>query len=269
MLTGAWLAVRSWWAKWWPVVGAFFTLGAAAAWALHRARVSAEQESARRDQERQERERAATERQLADAMRTALAQRAEAQARRAAEHEGRADQAAEHGEWARKRVEALSDADVVREFRQISIEKRARKSRVVGPLMVIGALVLGSPSAAAQSEPVDLVNPATGEHGLWLDFGLAREVMADVRALEDAKREIAELRASLEMERGQARSLRESVDLAQATARASASDAVRAMAETERVKQRMTAWWRRPGFLIGVGFAVGAGCVTALVLGVH
>lgn len=267
-----WRRVKRWAAKWWKelVVGALLFF-ASVGLVRRGGRFLAEREREQRELAELERRRATTERTLATTMRATLTERAAESARRAAVHEGRADQAAEDAELARAHVETLSDADVVRRLRELDSTKRAKRKRggVVGPLVVIGAVILGAPGVEAQSEPVEAPHPVTGERGVWLEYGLAREVLADVEALEHAREEIAQLRAALEMRDGESQALRSSVDLAEATARAAAGDAVRAWAALERERVAARVWWRRPSVLLGVGAVIGAGVVTAIAIGVQ
>lgn len=271
MLGRVWRRVRRWFARRWAWLAAAFVFVLALVSVRHRRQRERQRDAERRAMAMREAERAQTERQLASAMRTALRQRAEAAAIRAAEHQGRADQAAEQAQWAAKRVEAMSDGEVVARYREIS--RMRRRPRVL-PLVVFAALSFSAQRVEASdvslaNDPIEMPHPHTKRPGLWLDMEIARDLLADVEQLEDMRREVAELRASLEHRRGEARALEDAVVLAEASARASAGDAVRAMAVAERERVRARVWWRRPSLWFGVGTVVGAGCVAALVMGVQ
>lgn len=169
----------------------------------------------------------------------------------------------------------MSNADVMRAYQRLDkrLAEARRKSKLLA-FVAFGVMSLSAQRAQAvdldmRQDPIEAPHPITGTKGIWLDYDLARDVLADVERLEAMRREVAELRAALEMRRGESKALEDAVTLAEATARASAADAVRSMAIAENERRRARVWWRRPSLWFGLGTVVGAGCVTALAVGVR
>lgn len=202
-----------------------------------------------------------TEAHVVEGARQILLARAEEAARRAREAKRDADAIEAVRLAERERVSRLSATELSAELRRLS---EARKARRGLRLVLLGALTLGSAHAEAQdARPMVGID---GTAGWWISDVELRDIVAESSAYHLSLKEGDSLRLSIDLCNREALDLRQAVDALQDAHNAAEDRAFAAEAGLADAKRKARVWWRRPGVWLGVGFAIGAGSVTALAV---
>lgn len=148
--------------------------------------------------------------------------------------------------------------------------KRVREVAKLWPIVFFFLAALACPIRTfAQAEPFALEHPTTHASGFWVPDDVTRSLLADAanlveiqKALKDARDAQAALFIVID---SQDAKLRADLDVMSSLR----FDAERAQADASAAKAKLSAWYRRPAFLIGIGIAAGLIVPTVIVVAVQ